>query len=967
MSELKLVSPLLDGFAVGNAISDRNGIRCYPAMKENSDNKYIIKVISIPASQVQLDALLLTKAYKDPGEAMEYFKELSEDIVREAKFLRKLSKLEGFLAFESWQVEPMEKNSLGYDVYLVSSYRQTLDKFMRRNAVTHLNAVNLGLDLCAALAICRRGGRMYVDLKPSNIYVSEDKEFRIGDLGFVETASLKYSSMPAKYISPYTAPELRDAMSTLNETADTYAVGMILYQIYNNGWLPSAPSAAEEAQPAPANADYELAEIILKAIAPNPADRWRNPMEMGQALVAYMQRNTVNDVPIAPPTGIVNPPSDHEMAPLVREENQPEELKFMRGMVSDETAPSEEDVTEIPAAKLSAQTSSMLNQANDLIAHDAPEGVVVPQPEDIPLPETEAENPEEEDDGSDFLHNTGRYEHNRPDDDFDDDFDNEYGRERDYDEDDEEEDEDDDTEDNGGRKRRGWVGPLILILVLALLGGGFYYFYQNMYLQHIDSIEIEGGRNQMTVILDTDIDNSLLTIVSTDTYGNTSRKPVTNGTAEFTDLLPDTLYRVQVEIEGFHKLTGSTSHSYTTEAETNMVYFTAITGAEDGSAVLNFNIDGPDGGDEWVVTYSAEGEEEKSETFTGHTVTIRGLTVGKLYTFTLNSTSDLYLLGENTVQFAASRLIMAQDLRITSCSGGQMQVEWTAPAGEIINNWSIRCYSEDGQEQFLETTETSITFQDIDITKSYTVEVTADGMTQPVRTSLTANPITVHSISVEDKAAEDPENPQQFTVTWDFEGAAPADGWLLMYRLDNGNNQEVVRCDTNSAVITSRIPGVKYTFEIQTADASTVFTDGEFTYECPEPEAFDEHSIVVSLWKFDLCRTPNMNNWNYQNVSRADYTDTFKLGEEISFIIRGTRHYIPDVDISILYVIRDSEGNIVNELTATETRNWYKMWNETYPNTALTIPKAPTKAGEYSMSLYFNGKSVTTLDFTVTE
>ena len=91
MSEQKLVSPLLDGFTLGNAISDHDGVRCYPAMKENSDEKYIVKVISVPASQVQLEALLLTGAYRDPADAMDYFKEVADGIEAEAYLLKKLS------------------------------------------------------------------------------------------------------------------------------------------------------------------------------------------------------------------------------------------------------------------------------------------------------------------------------------------------------------------------------------------------------------------------------------------------------------------------------------------------------------------------------------------------------------------------------------------------------------------------------------------------------------------------------------------------------------------------------------------------------------------------------------------------------------------------------------------------------------------------------------------------------------
>ena len=108
MSDQKLISPLLDGFTLGNPMSNRSGVRCYPAIKENTDKKYIVKVISIPASQVQLDALLLTGAYKDPGEAMDYFKAQTDAIVEEAEMLQKLARLEGFLPYEGWQVEPME-------------------------------------------------------------------------------------------------------------------------------------------------------------------------------------------------------------------------------------------------------------------------------------------------------------------------------------------------------------------------------------------------------------------------------------------------------------------------------------------------------------------------------------------------------------------------------------------------------------------------------------------------------------------------------------------------------------------------------------------------------------------------------------------------------------------------------------------------------------------------------------------
>ena len=100
-----------------------------------------------------------------------------------------------------------------------------------------------------------------------------------------------------------------DDFGEMNATIDLYALGMVLYLVYNGGQGPFAESqeGAEarrlkgEALPPPAYADYEMAAIILKAAAFRPEDRWQSPEAMGQALVSYMQRNPVNDSVIAAP------------------------------------------------------------------------------------------------------------------------------------------------------------------------------------------------------------------------------------------------------------------------------------------------------------------------------------------------------------------------------------------------------------------------------------------------------------------------------------------------------------------------------------------------------------------------------------------------------------------------------------------------------------------------------------------
>ena len=100
MSEPTLISPLLDGFTMGQPISEHDGVSCCPAIKEDTDKKYIVKIITIPATQTQMDALLLAGAYKDPADAMEYYRMVGEDVQKEAELLKQLSQQEGFLSYE---------------------------------------------------------------------------------------------------------------------------------------------------------------------------------------------------------------------------------------------------------------------------------------------------------------------------------------------------------------------------------------------------------------------------------------------------------------------------------------------------------------------------------------------------------------------------------------------------------------------------------------------------------------------------------------------------------------------------------------------------------------------------------------------------------------------------------------------------------------------------------------------------
>ena len=1089
MSEPRLISPLLDHFAMGDPISSHDGVKCCPAMEHESDKKYIVKIISIPASQVQLDALLLTGAYKSEADANVYFRGLADLVSEEAEVLRKLSALEGFLSYEKWQIVPMSHET-GYDVYLLGEYRRTLEHHFRKKPMTHLGAVNLGLDLCAAMSVCRHSGYLYVDLKPENICIIDNQSYRVSDLGFVKLSGLKYASMPDKYISQYTAPEIKDAFSSLNATVDIYAIGLILYQAYNDGVLPFKGSRAEaEVYAPPAYADYEMSEMIMKACAPDPKDRWQDPVQMGQAIVSYMQRNGANDVPIVPvpqpeedyvEESSENPPvkdapvseaetfsdteideqqenffgdeneNDYQPLPAVNaalpeeassdisltdplssdtddtfadncedsdnaaassEVSVPDDVTALEPEQESTTPPVDPLITEPPVAQgadfsdnqtdpqaveappefpveehqiyvedefgnltfldidaaafdetvpsgeaedinyqeVSQEVSEILSYADELLAHPTPEPVVAPEPIDVPIPEPisvlpdesteEIPEPDQENDTPEFS----VVEYPVPEDAFPEpaevpSIDNDdYG----------------DVSASQGKGIKKYIIAMICMLLIAGLAFLCFYYYQHYYLQPI-SIAADGTENSLVVHVSSGVDESKLTVYCADTYGNSLYSSVVDGKAYFSNLAPGAGYTITVEINGFHRLTGNTSTAYSTPVQTNVVQFTGISGPEDGSVILSFAIDGPDS-QQWSVVCTADGSETKRIDFTGHMVTIGGLAIGKEYTFTLESEASMYITGNSQLKWLASKNIIAENLEITSCNNNTLTAEWSAPEGLNVSSWSVRCYNDSGFDETVTTADTNVSFSGIDHSKGYTVEVTAANMTVSARSYIAANPATVTGFKT------DTTDPQKIVLTWTTAQPLADGNWILLYSANGLDPHEVSCSSDNIAEITPLIPNATYTFTLLTTTGSHVFNN-TYEYHTGDAPKFSNYNVTSDHMEFNMCLTPDVENWDRFDLKPADYTTTFAVGQKASFLVRVRHEYNPMSDnIVTLFVIRDRLGNIVK--TATSEQTWINMWYRGYCE--LDIPVMPSVAGDYLITVYFNGCYAGEREFTI--
>ena len=586
---------------------------------------------------------------------------------------------------------------------------------------------------------------------------------------------------------------------------------------------------------------------------------------------------------------------------------------------------------------LSDDLSGILEQADELIAHETPEGVIQPEPINVPIPDLIIST----DDLDEQMHSDATVVVAMPSDiaDFED-----------YDDEDYE-----DVEPSSKIGKKIFTIFLLLVLLAGLCLGG-YILYREYYLQPVSELRLEGSEDNLLVYVVSEIDESRLTVVCSDTHGTSQTASVQNGVASFSGLNPNTLYTVKVEVSGFGKPVGELSDNYTTPVQTNIISFQSITGTEDGSVILSFTMEGQDT-DNWIITYQTEGEEAKAESFTGHSVTIRGLTLGKDYTFTLSSEDDLYIVGSDTLQYTAVSHVKAQNLAVTGCTGETLTAAWEAPEGSNITQWSVRCYSESGYDQTLVTDKTSITFTGVNCMDAHTIEVTAVGMSEASRCYMTANAVTVSDIVVSQA------NATSLKLTWSTGDTQPLNGWLILYTIDGSATKGIVRANENAVTISPIVPGATYEFSIQQEDSNTVF-GGNAIYTTAAAKEFSGYDVSASTMHISMCKAPAATGWTYKDLAKEDYRINFKTGETAGFVLEMLKKYnVSKDEIVATYVIRDSEGIPVS--WDYNSRAWIDMWSKNFCH--LTVPALPTVPGNYTIEIYFNGQSVCDTSFTITE
>jgi serine/threonine-protein kinase len=170
---------------------------------------------------------------------------------------------------------------------------ESLASRLTRGPLPQREACDIAEQLCRALAHAHEQRIVHRDIKPANILISRQGRVKVGDFGVARLAE-STTEIPAAAVlgTPrYMAPEQARGLRT-TPSVDIYSSGVVLYEMLA-GSPPFAGSSSVELAmrhandhpaPLPEHTSRELVNVVVRAIAKDPAERFPDVHSMADAL-----------------------------------------------------------------------------------------------------------------------------------------------------------------------------------------------------------------------------------------------------------------------------------------------------------------------------------------------------------------------------------------------------------------------------------------------------------------------------------------------------------------------------------------------------------------------------------------------------------------------------------------------------------------------------------------------------------
>ncbi len=309
------------------------------ALPNGDIERAALKVITIPQNESDIDELY-SSGYDDAS-ITAHFRNYLADIVDEYALMSKIKGHTNVVYCDDVRYI-QHIDGFGWDIFIKMELLTPLAKMKDIDSVEDF-AIRLGCDICSALALCRKKNIIHRDIKPQNIFVSEDGNFKLGDFGIAKAVE-KTTGGTKIGTYGYMAPEVYNNQP-YGVAADIYSLGLVMYWLLNERRLPFLPlppvipkiTDSEEARhrrfageplPAPKNGSQELKRIVLKACAYDPANRYHTAEEMLADLTALCKASATPKQAIPLPEEL---PAEAEMDATMIDTDYPQAEEAPQG------------------------------------------------------------------------------------------------------------------------------------------------------------------------------------------------------------------------------------------------------------------------------------------------------------------------------------------------------------------------------------------------------------------------------------------------------------------------------------------------------------------------------------------------------------------------------------------------------------------------------------------------------------